>query len=317
MAIRPSKYFSPTVEGMGRKNLLINGNFDVWQRGTVFASTSASQYLADRWLHAMSHEVYAGRYEFALGQTDVPGNPLYYMHTSVHDNTVGEYANLHQRIEGVHTLSGETVTLSFWLNTSGGQQVGIGYRQFFGTGGTPSDHLDANIAKVSTSGTGWEKFTLTFTVPSILGKTLGTDGNDYFGIWFIWSAAPTHDPQFTMSGGLGVQDGTFRVAQIQLEKGQFATEFERRSYGEELQLCQRYYEESYFYFSIGNISVVSGNIGISQSWLVRKRVTPSITHEISHGGTLALVGKVGAFRAIMSAGSQTSTSGTVYGDAEL
>jgi hypothetical protein len=78
-------------------------------------------------------------------------------------------------------------------------------------------------------------------VPSISGKTLGTDNN--LSICNIWFDAGSDFNARTDS--LGQQSGTFEIAQVQLEPGPVATPFEQRPIGTELALCQRYYEKSY------------------------------------------------------------------------
>ena len=80
--------------------------------------------------------------------------------------------------------------------------------------------------------------TVTATIPSISGKTLGTNNNSYLilAIWF--DAGSTFNAR---TDSLGQQSGTFEIAQVQVEPGPVATPFERRPIGTELALCQRYY----------------------------------------------------------------------------
>ena len=70
------------------RNYLINGNFDVWQRGTSFAAMTQSytNYQADRWQITPSGNsavMTVSRQAFTAGQTDVPNNPLYYCRCDV------------------------------------------------------------------------------------------------------------------------------------------------------------------------------------------------------------------------------------------
>jgi hypothetical protein len=88
-------------------------------------------------------------------------------------------------------------------------------------------------------GTSWQKVTVTATVPSISGKTLGTNGNSYLALISGSTLAPTWN---TSTDSLGQQSGTFDIAQVQIEPGPVATPFEQRPIGTELALCQRYFQ---------------------------------------------------------------------------
>jgi hypothetical protein len=150
----------------------------------------------------------------------------------------GNYAVLAQRIENVRTFAGQQVTVSFWAKVDATKNIAVELFQQFGTGGSPSAEVTAiGTTKVSI-GTSWQKVTVTATVPSISGKTLGTDGNDCLAL-NIWFDAGSDFNSRTDS--LGQQSGTFEIAQVQIEPGPVATPFEQRPIGTELALCQRYY----------------------------------------------------------------------------
>ena len=74
-------------------------------------------------------------------------------------------------------------------------------------------------------------------MPSISGKTLGTDGNSVLQLSILFDAGSDFNA-FTDS--LGQQSGTFDIAQVQIEPGPVATPFEQRPIGTELNLCHRY-----------------------------------------------------------------------------
>jgi len=213
---------------MNFRNKIINGNFDIWQRGDGPFTTG---YSADRWVDQGSGATLSmSKGTFTNGQTDVPGNPKYYMQWSI--TTGNDNSRITQRIEGVQTFSGETVTLSYWARhvsgtlPSGGIKANL--RQEFGTGGTPSSTVYVNSDNISLT-SNWQKFTTTFNVPSISGKTIGTDGNDYLGVSLLWQL------------GNDTTAYSIDIAQVQLEKGSVPTPFEHRPIGTELALCQRYY----------------------------------------------------------------------------
>ena len=221
----------------GLRNAIINGNFDIWQRGTSF---TGGVYGADRWLHNRVGTTHtATRQPFTLGQTAVPNEPTYFCRTVV--STVAgasNFANLVQRIEDVRTFAGQQVTVSFWAKVDATKNIAVELVQEFGTGGSPSAEVNAiGTTKVSI-GTTFQKVTITTTVPSISGKTLGTN-NDHSLTLVIWfDAGSTFNSR---TDTLGQQSGTFEIAQVQVERGPIATPFERRPIGQELALCQRYY----------------------------------------------------------------------------
>src|SRR5210317_2024163 len=74
--------------GLGIKNRIINGNFDIWQRGTSFSVTASTNiYTADRWRFVGAG--FTGtltRQNFTAGQTDVPNNPDYFARWDVTTN---------------------------------------------------------------------------------------------------------------------------------------------------------------------------------------------------------------------------------------
>jgi hypothetical protein len=221
----------------GFRNAIINGNFDHWQRGTSF---TGNEYGADRWKNARANSTCTmSQQAFTLGQTDVPGEPQYFCRMAV-SSVVGanNFVIALQPIERVRTLAGQQATISFWAKADASKNIAIEFQQNFGTGGSPSSAVTAigSVKKALT--TSWQKITHTVTIPSIAGKTLGTDSNDSlsFNIWF--DAGSNFNSR---TDTLGQQSGTFDIAQVQVEPGPVATTFERRPIGTELALCQRYY----------------------------------------------------------------------------
>ena len=219
---------------LSHRNLIINGQFDVWQRATDSGSNTTDGYLScDRWYHASSGATkQVTRQTFALGQTDVPDNPKYYLRYAV--TTGNNNVALRQRIEDVTRCQGE-MTLSFWVKGSnpGGGQFALIFRQNFGTGGSSvSNVVDQGIANYTVSNT-WTKKTFTFTPTSIAGKTLGTSQNSsYYEIEiFRQPAGDTSTTAYTVD-----------FANVQLERGSVSTSFEQRTYGEELRNCERYFQ---------------------------------------------------------------------------
>ena len=264
----------------GFRNRIINGNFDFWQRGTSF---TGNDYGADRWFHGRvgtTHTV--TRQAFTLGQTAVPGEPTYFCRTVVSSVAgAGNYAVLEQRIEDVRTFAGQQIIISFWAKVDATKNIAVDLTQYFGTGGSPSASITAIGATKLSIGTSWQKVTITATVPSISGKTIGTDNNSNLNLTIWFDAGSDFNAR---NDSLGQQSGTFEIAQVQIEPGSVATPFERRPIGTELALCQRYYQHAIL-AQVGGVT--SSGIGLYSAVQlpVRMRVGPTLTQR-----TLNLVG---------------------------
>jgi hypothetical protein len=227
----------------GFKNKIINGNFDFWQRGVSNAAASALRYLADRWPAAATGSTIAQSQLTATpGQTVIPNNPVYYTRCVVASVAgAANYAQLWQTIEDARLLSSKTVTVSFWARADAAKPISVAITQAFGSGGTVTPELVTPGVLVNLT-TVWQKFTVTFTLQSVAGATFGTNNNSGTILHFWMDAGSNFNGP---TGGMIQQSGTFDIAQIQLEEGTHATQFEARPYAVELALCQRYYEKSY------------------------------------------------------------------------
>lgn len=260
------------------RNKIINGNFDIWQRGTSLGSGTGARYLADRWTNGATTATYApSREAFTAGQPDVPNEPAFFHRTVVSSgNVAGSNATLHQHIESVRTFAGKTVTLSFYAKTpTAPEKVAIEFYQHFGTGGSTAVSIPAGLFNLTSS---WQKFTVTVNIPSISAKTIGGSNDDYLTVYFWFDAGNNFAGR---ASNIGYQSGTFDIAQVQIEEGSFATPFEERPIGTELALCQRYYQASGL--NIANVLRFHGNVTIGQAyaanvWLkVQMRDNPDVT----------------------------------------
>ncbi|MGE7959092.1 carbohydrate-binding protein CenC [Pseudomonas sp. NPDC089530] len=271
-----------------RKNHVINGNFDIWQRGTVNQGTNIGGYVADRFRCDWNGNagVNISRQNFTLGQTAVPNEPRFFLRWQ--QVSAGAGANTHrisQNIESVRTLAGKLATVTFWAKADTERTVTVTMTQSFG-GGSESVVTSAGAFKLSSA---WSRYTATLNIPSIAGKTLGGAANDCLRLAFD---LPLNVLQ------------TIDLAQIQVEEGAVSTPFEFRTPAEELMLCQRYYEKTLGQdiqpgdtsSSIAGalVSIVKqGQSGSSSqplaqwSFKVEKRTTPSITlYRVLQTGTV-------------------------------
>jgi len=212
----------------GRRNVVINGGFQCWQRAT---SITASGFSADRWRSTTGSggAITVSRQEFAEGQTDVPSNPKYFFrHAQTTAFTNTGFNSDRTRIEDVRTLAGQQCTLTWYMKADANRTVRVNITQDFGGGGSPSSDVETAIVSSQAITSSWAEYTVTFTMPSISGKTIGSDEDSFIELGFDYRAEVNNT--FTID-----------IANVQLEAGQ-ATPFEHRSFGEELALCQRYFE---------------------------------------------------------------------------
>lgn len=252
------------------KNLIINGGFDIQQRAT--AQTTSGYGSDDRWANSNGGSTKTHSLQlFTLGQTDVAGNPKYYSRTTVVSVAgAANYAQKRQSVEGVTTLAGKTATLTFWAKADASKDIAVELFQLFGTGGSPSAAVGITPQTVTLT-TSWVKHSLTFAVPSVSGKTLGTNGDDYFGVNFWFDAGSDYN---SSTNSLGQQSGTFDIARVSLCEGDVTAlddPFKERTLGEELALCQRYFTEV-------TVSAQSGGVGfmiVPWRTVATMRVTPT------------------------------------------
>ena len=189
-------------EGVSSPNLLINGDFQIWQRGTNFSNILKS-YTADRWVVHSSSKVDV----IKEGQSLKISKPTTNTNTNI-------TANLWQILEKPNSLRTKTVVLSFKARSSSDLSmvcsIGVG-NNFDG-----STNIISNTVKLTKNG---DLYSIVFDLSN---HNWETDSNICVNFRFsnfeqIW------------------------VSQVKLEIGNNATPFTPRPYGEELALCQRYY----------------------------------------------------------------------------
>lgn len=232
------------------RQALINGNFDIWQRGTSFTGAG---YTADRWaIGTNAGTVATTQQAFTVGQTDVPHNPKYYMRVAVSGQSASsDYSILYQPLEGVDKFAGETITISVYAKASSAGYLGIEFARTFGTGGSSWDAgITTTKQPITTS---WSLISFTVTLPSVSGKTIGTD--DSLAMYFWLSGGSDFDAR---NGGVGIQNLTFEFSSAWINIGDTTLPYYPVSFGETLQQCQR------FYIRWANATGYSAHIGIGQ-----------------------------------------------------
>jgi hypothetical protein len=233
-----TKAQSDNVIALNRRNrnLLINGGFNVWQRGVSFSTSST--YTADR--IRIDNSVDSHTFSQLAVAPGEAGSATFASRNVTNGAAgVSSYGSFSQRIENVRSLAGRTVTLSFRGKADAVKDIAFEFQQNFGSGGSATVLISPT--QNTTLGATWAKYSVTITMPSIVGKTVGD--NSYLNLIVWFSAGSNFDLR---TNTLGLQAGTFDITELQLEEGSVATPFEYRSIGEELALCQRYYQDYSF-----------------------------------------------------------------------
>jgi hypothetical protein len=223
-------------------NAIINGAFEINQRAFT-TSTSNFVFTFDRWAtRATAGTSTFTAEQFVLGTAPVAGHESrnYIRLVSTGQSGTDARTAISQAMESVRTFAGQAVTLSFWARASSGTpSLAAYFAQNFGTGGSPSSAVDMDGQKISLT-TSWNRYSLSFNIPSIAGKTIGTNNNDRLALFLLTSAGSDFD---SVTSSLGIQSTSVDIWGVQLESGSVATPFKRNanSLQGELAACQRYY----------------------------------------------------------------------------
>lgn len=271
----------------GMKNRIINGDMRIDQRNAG-ASGTGSGYTVDRWMYSGS-QVSKGAWQQNAGAVTPPTgftNYLGFTSSSAYSVLAGDYFQLLQPIEGLNcadlafgTANAQAVTLSFWVRSSLTGTFGGAIRN-----GTPNRSYPFSYTIISANT--WELKTVT-----IQGDTTGSWlTNNGIGIYVSFSlgcGSTFSSPAGSWASGnycapavatsvVGTNGATFYVTGVQLESGTVTNPvFERRSYGNELMLCQRYYQWLPFY--LGFTAAGTGSLLYAHvPYAVDMRAVPTI-----------------------------------------
>jgi len=238
----------------GRKNLIINGDMRVAQRTTSAVSTN-NQYPVDRWFLSNTDGA-----DIQIQQsTDVPvgegfRNSIKWSVNSTSNTTGSQSVRQHIEVQdskdllGWGSSTGKSATLSFWIKGSHNGTVTASVRE----------SINATICYLHLTEvtTGWTKHS--FTIPHTPNGTWSSTAN-LGGVSVIFAfdrhstangtildqwVTANHINNSNQTEWITISGAEIYITGVQLEVGKNATEFEHRSYGEELALCQRYYQKS-------------------------------------------------------------------------
>jgi len=269
--------------GVGRRNMIINGDFKVWQRGT----SGTSGYVADRFKGVYGTSQ-SKQYDVDIGN---------YMQITTNNAAIMYYGvELMETGKSYPFFVDHTYTLSCKIKSTGKiTAINFGWRDSVGSG-TYTDIPTYTAIKEHTGSGEWEDVVYQVTV----------------------SAAPHANAKVFQINFIGTSGVQYNFAQVQLELGKVATPFEHRSYGEELALCQRYYykhaENVNQYVGVGWV-YTSTTVYLNIDFPVTMRTTPSAIYSNTSGAYTFFVNGSGNSVATFSNGNGTDTGMTLINGA--
>ena len=262
------------TNNLSNRNLIINGAMLVAQRGTT---TTTNGYLIDRFRSNLGG---LDQMQFTMSQsTDAPTGfrkSLKFDVTTAETGGIGsdEYAGLRYIAEAqdvAHLLHGtsaaKTFTLSFHVKA---YQTGTYVVNFYVGDSARIYNATYTISQSAT----WEKKTLT-----VVGDTSGSginvdNGHGIYINWFFASGSAYTSSSSALNQWSNYQDASwahgqavdittstnnyFQLAGVQFELGSVATDFEHRTFAQELELCRRYYQKSYNYTTAPSTATNTG-----------------------------------------------------------
>jgi len=293
-------------QGFNFRNRIINGNMRIDQRNAGAAVTSSGSYVVDRFSVV---NVTDGAFS-AQQDSSAPTGFINSIKctTTTADASLGTDQRyfVRQAIEGTNiadlgwgTANAKTVTLSFWVRSSLTGTFGGVLRNSASNRSYPFTY---SISAANT----WEQKSVT-VAGDTSGTWLTTTGVGILVVFGLGIASNLSGTAGAWAGAeylsatgatsvIGTLNATWYVTGVQLEVGSVATPFERRPYGTELALCQRYFAKTYdqdvvpgTVSSLGNLFTISSSAGVAQlSWClpVEMRDNPTITvYNATTGGT--------------------------------
>lgn len=278
----------------GTRNRITNGSMRIDQRyvGQLVNPITSSGYSIDQWIIAMAGAGYNVRTQGNLNSATPPvGFTSYFgvQNNNVSTPTGTNNLQVQHRVEGYNmsdfnwgTANAKTVTLSFWVQSSLVGTYGGSLRN------SANDRSYVYEYRINNANT-WEYKTI--TIPGDTTGTWLTTNN--VGIRVIWglsagSSSQGNPNQWSADSltnsinGInwaGTANAIFYLTGVQLEVGSRATEFERISYGDELRLCQRYYQQGKAWGYVRNDSATNATQGGGScvNFAVQMRSAPTVS----------------------------------------
>lgn len=226
-----------TVTVNAFKNFITNSSFLIAERAN---GTTATGWVFDRWYAAIAgSSATISRGNVTVGEPLLPAGTTRFLRTVV--TSVAGASNrvaVFQRIPNVRTLANSLVNVSFYARADFATQIAVELSQNFGTGGSPSSSVSTGGTKFSI-GTTWQRYSAIFSLPSVSGKTIGSNNDSGIDLTFFFDAGSSWNFQ---SGTLGQASKAVDLTCLQLELGGALTSYQEKGFMDELRLCQRFWE---------------------------------------------------------------------------
>ena len=218
----------------GRRNHIINGGFQCWQRSEDKENTGVG------WAYWSVDRFQTNKGRFRKTTDTVDGRTVNVLRIDPSSGVYNGGRGVFTMIEDWNVYDKKT-TLSVWVKSDAATTAKLGLLYDYGTSSTAAAGTNINVT------TSWQRFTITYDAQTFTQAA----GN------YLLSSL--------------VDGRTYYVAMAQLENGDTATPFEHRSFGEELALCQRYYNHMPL--------IIYDTIGTSYNTLSAKPYSYHIHHE--------------------------------------
>ena len=283
-----------------RKNLIIGGDFHTnpWQRGTSFTPVVDATYTADRFLYdksgTMVHNISKATDSPTVAQAGIFTENCLLLDCTTVDTSLaaGDLTLIGQRMEGYDwsRIAQRAFTVSFWHKHTKTGTYCVGFtndgndRSFVAeyTQSVTDTWEKATVAVLASPAAGTWDYTSGIGIQVRFAVAAGTTFQTTAGAWQTGNF-------FATANQVNACDSTannFRLALIQIEEGTVATDFELRSFYEELSAAQRYFE-TLADVGMRSENAAAGAAAATHSYRVTKRAVPTLSN-ISAGpvGTL-------------------------------
>lgn len=303
------------------QNLIINGDFKIWQRGNTFTAAADQQVTADRWIYKQNGAVV----QDVFRSTDFPDgfngltnstitDGLYSIHldctTADASIASSDRATIQQMIEGYDyaPLEGKKGTLGFYVKSTKTGTFSVAFRNLGAANESNRSYVGEYVVSASDT---WEYKTMTVNFNYTGGTWNYTNGQGLSVTWALAAGTSfttasintwVNTNVFASTAQTNAVDSTsnnFKLAFVNMNIGPIAMPFQPKLHNDTLVSCERYYEKSYDYtVKSGTSNSTNGAWAMSKTLVsatsmgfvpinfeTQKRITPTVINFSTENGT--------------------------------